>query len=381
MGCSFPPCGRNCWTLAETANQNAPDGLQRLLSKSKWDAEALRAQFEAEIYATLADTTTYWDLDETGFLKAGSHSIGVQRQYTGTAGKSANCQIAVFLAFSSSKGYALTDFRFFLPTSWAKDRKRCQAAGIPDDVVHQTKGKLAVDLLSKALAKGYEADWTTGDCVYGDSPDLRRFLVENQRGFVFAMHTDRLCQPISSPEAILIENAPSEVKVWQRCHILGSQGPLAYEWGALEVTYQDLRCTLVFRRRGKEVTAYLAWAPRAFELREVAQAICRRWDVERCFEEAKQEVGLDEFQARKWQSVHRHVILAMQAFWLLVQVKRRCRTSLPLARRYLRIPWQARPLEAAQLLLWTRFREWHTLKTTRSKWRSRLKLDSHEAPG
>lgn len=168
-GLLHSPCGRNCWTLAETANETSPDGMQRLLSKSKWDHEALRAQVESEIYATLEDTATYWDLDETGFLKAGSHSVGVQRQYTGTAGKCTNCQIAVFLAFSSAKGYGLTDFRFYLPETWAKDRKRCQAEGIPDDVAHQTKGKLGVEMLTKAVEKGYEADWTTGDCVYGDA--------------------------------------------------------------------------------------------------------------------------------------------------------------------------------------------------------------------
>ena len=347
--------------------------MQRVLSKYVWEHELFRQQMEAQIYTALHSSKTHWDLDETGFLKAGKHSVGTQRQYTGTAGKTTNCQVAVFLAFSSAKGYALTDFRLYLPESWLKDKARCRKAGIPEGTVFKTKGKLAVEVLSDALAKGYTADWTTGDCVYGDSRDLRDFLVEKHQAFVLAMHDDRLCQVLTQPESILIKEAHASVENWETFRIPGSQGWLPYEWGQLDVVYQGLACQLVFRRRRQEITAFLAWSEQDFSLIEVARAICRRWDIERCFEEAKQEVGLDEYQVRKWQSIHRHLILSMRAFWLLVQVKLLCGTSVPLARRYLRIPWSSHPPDPTNLYFWARFREWHSLKASLSRWRRRLK--------
>src|SRR5215204_2144399 len=158
---------RNGWQLAEALGERSPDGVQRLLRTARWDAEAVRDDLRAYVVEQLGDPEAVLVIDETGFLKKGSKSVGVARQYSGTAGRIENCQIGVFLAYASSRGHAFLDRALYLPQSWCDDRPRCQAAGIPDDVTFATKPELARRMLERALDAGVPAAWVTGDEVYG----------------------------------------------------------------------------------------------------------------------------------------------------------------------------------------------------------------------
>src|ERR1700733_15234701 len=140
---------KNGWTLAEWAGEVSPDGMQRLLRRADWDVDGVLIA------------------DDTGFLKKGIRSAGVQRQYSGTAGRTENCQVGVFLAYASVHGHALIDRELYLPASWTEDRERCRAAGIPDDVEFATKARLAQVMLARAIDARVPFAWFTADEVYG----------------------------------------------------------------------------------------------------------------------------------------------------------------------------------------------------------------------
>ena len=131
---------RNGWQLAEALGERSPDGVQRLLRTARWDAEAVRDDLRAYVVEQLGDPEAVLVIDETGFLKKGTKSVGVARQYSGTAGRIENCQIGVFLAYASPRGRAFLDRALYLPKAWAEDRLRRRAAGVPDEVAFATKG-------------------------------------------------------------------------------------------------------------------------------------------------------------------------------------------------------------------------------------------------
>ena len=142
---------KNSWTIAEQAGDLSPDGMQRLLNFYAWDAGVVRDDLRGYVLDTLADPSGVFVADETGFLKKGTHSAGVQRQYSGTAGRIENCQLGVFLTYVTGTGRALLDRELYLPVSWTDDRDRCREAGISDDVSFQTKPQLAQRMLARLL--------------------------------------------------------------------------------------------------------------------------------------------------------------------------------------------------------------------------------------
>jgi SRSO17 transposase len=143
---------KNSWWLAEQAGEVTPDGMQRLLNGSGWDADGVRDDLREYVVEQLGNSGAVLVLDETGFVKKGDHSAGVQRQDTGTVGKHENCQVAVFLAYAAPGGVALVDRDLYLPKSWTDDRMRCRVAGVPDEVAFQTKPQLGQAMLERALA-------------------------------------------------------------------------------------------------------------------------------------------------------------------------------------------------------------------------------------
>ncbi len=171
---------KNGWQLAEHAGDRAPDGMQRLLATYQWDADLVRDDLRAYVLEHVADPQAILVIDETGFLKKGRKSVGVQRQYSGTAGRIENCQIGVFLAYASCQGRTFIDRELYLPQTWAKEPARRQEAGVPEEVTFATKPHLAQRLLARALAAGLQVPWVTADEVYGSDPRLRRWL-EDQR--------------------------------------------------------------------------------------------------------------------------------------------------------------------------------------------------------
>ena len=165
---------KNCWTIAEHRGDTSPDGLQHLLSRAKWDAEAVRDDLRDYVIDAFGDPDAILILDETGDVKKGMHSVGVQRQYTGTAGRIENAQVAVYLTYAAPRGHALIDRALYVPRCWAEDPDRCDGAGIPSDKrCFATKPALARALLARAVAAKVPAAWVAADEVYGADPALR----------------------------------------------------------------------------------------------------------------------------------------------------------------------------------------------------------------
>src|SRR5512143_208238 len=178
---------KNGWQLAENAGDRTPDGVQDFLARMRWDADQVRDDLQAYVIAQLGDADAVLVLDETGFIKKGTKSVGVQRQYSGTAGRIENCQIGVFLGYASRHGRALIDRALYLPESWTHDPARCAAAGVPAAVAFTTKPKLGLAMLERALAAGVPCAFVTGDSVYGADSALRCGLERQQRGYVLAV--------------------------------------------------------------------------------------------------------------------------------------------------------------------------------------------------
>ena len=178
---------KNGWHLAEAAGDHTPAGIQEFLSRVHWDADALRDDLRAYVVEHLGDDDAVLVLDETGFLKKGTQSAGVHRQYSGTAGRIENCQIGVFLAYASRHGRALLDRALYLPQTWTADRARCRKAGIPDEVTFTTKPKIGRAMLDRARAAHLPFAWVTGDSVYGADSALRRAIEAAGKGYVLTV--------------------------------------------------------------------------------------------------------------------------------------------------------------------------------------------------
>jgi hypothetical protein len=226
---------KNCWTIAEQAGDATPDGMQHLLARAVWDADAVRDDVRALLVEHLGDQAAVLVIDETGDLKKGSHTVGVQRQYTGTAGKVDNAQVAVYLAYAADAGHGVIDRELYLPQGWLADPVRCRAAGIPDQVGFATKPELARRMLERALDAGVPAGWVTADEVYGNSPTLRGWLEGRQLPYVLAV---KATEPLPSPRgpstsaARLAEQIPSAC--WLRISAgQGAKGRRLYGWSRL----------------------------------------------------------------------------------------------------------------------------------------------------
>jgi SRSO17 transposase len=172
---------KNSWQLAEITGDPTPYAFQHVLGRADWDPETVRDRLRTYVTDYLGASDAVGVLDETGFLKKGTHSAGVARQYSGTAGRIENCQIGVFLAYATAQGQALLDRELYLPAEWTSDRDRCRQAGVPEHRSFATKPALAVQMLERTRVAGVELAWVTGDCIYGDARKLRRWLEQHQQ--------------------------------------------------------------------------------------------------------------------------------------------------------------------------------------------------------
>jgi SRSO17 transposase len=320
---------KNSWWLAEQAGEQTPDGMQRLLNGAGWDADSVRDDLRDYVVEQLGDPDAVLVLDETGFVKKGDRSAGVQRQYTGTAGKHENCQVAVFLAYAAAGGVALVDRDLYLPKSWTDDRTRCRAAGVPDEVAFKTKPQLGQAMLERALATGVPFGWVTGDTVYGGDRRLRMWLEEHAVRHVMAVKC-------TEPVWTLTEHGPGQVAAqdliaqvpaeqWLRINAGdGSKGKRYYDWTRVPLWRWGWPANVGFwllARRGLsdpgELAYYVCFAPADTPLVTLVGVAGRRWRVEEAFEQAKGEVGLDHYQVRQYLAWYRHVTLAMTALAFL----------------------------------------------------------------
>ncbi|MDQ3765087.1 MAG: IS701 family transposase, partial [Actinomycetota bacterium] len=225
---------KNSWTIAEQAGDLSPDGMQRLLNHYVWDADAVRDHLQSYVLGHLADPVPGVVVaDETGFLQKGVKSAGVQRQYSGTAGRIENCQIGVFLTYVSARGRALIDRELYLPKTWTDDRDRCAEAGIDDEVEFATKPVLARRMLERLIAAhGKQAvGWFTADEAYGDNPELRDWLEDRDINYVMVIScAQRFATPTGPRRADELARAAPKTG-WQRLSAgTGSKGHRLYDW-------------------------------------------------------------------------------------------------------------------------------------------------------
>lgn len=310
---------RNGWQLAEALGERSPDGVQRLLRTARWDADAVRDDLRAYVVEHLGDPQAVLVIDETGFLKKGTKSVGVARQYSGTAGRIENCQIGVFLGYASRHGHAFLDRALYLPKAWAEDAARREEAGVPPHVRFATKGELAKTMLARAFATAVPTGWVTGDEVYGNDGSLRRWLEGEQRSYVLAVaraHTvwDRGHQV---RVATLVGQIPEDA--WQRLDVgAGSKGPRVYDWACARLPYltePGWAPWLLLRRSLSDPTDlafYRAFGPEETTIAELARVAGTRWTIEESFQRAK-AIGLDQYEVRRWDGWYRHITLCLLA--------------------------------------------------------------------
>jgi SRSO17 transposase len=320
---------KNSWQLAEAAGDASPYGLQQFLYRATWDPDAVRDDLRAYVVEHLGDPQGILVVDETGFLKKGDKSAGVQPQYSGAAGRTANAQIGVFLTYAAPRGHTVLDRALYLPSSWTDDRARCRAAGIPDDVAFATKPALAQAMLARALGAGVPAAWVTADSIYGDVKYLRVWLEARPIGYVLAVsRQDTVAGPDWRQRRIAAYLDAPPADGWARLSAGdGAKGPRWYDWIRLPLIAPlvDGWERWVLLRRSvaapTELTAYVCFAPVGTTLADLVRVAGTRWTVEICFEAAKQEVGLDEYEVRSWTGWHRHITLACLAHAFLTVVR------------------------------------------------------------
>ncbi|MDQ2906147.1 MAG: IS701 family transposase [Chloroflexota bacterium] len=328
-GLMSPVERKNGWQLAEELGEHGPRGVQRLLGKADWDQEAVRDDLRAYVVEHLGEESAVLVVDETDFVKKGKQSAGVARQYSGTAGRRENSQVGVFLLYASSRGAAFLDRALYLPEEWMTDGIRCREAGIPDDVTFATKGELAKQMLSRAFAADIPVQWVAGDTVYGYD-ELRLWLDEQQKNYVLAVPETHLVwvagqhQPVGYGAALLPESAWAVLSAGE-----GSKGPRLYEWAWLQLPEQaeggSKRARWLLIRRNlldpSKRAYYRAAGPARTQRADLVRVAGSRWKIEEGLEEAKGEVGLDQYEVRGFRAWYRFVTLALLAHAILVVVR------------------------------------------------------------
>ena len=347
---------KNGWQVAEVIGDRTPDATQRLLYQAKWSADTARDRLLQYVIEVFGEEDGIAVVDETGFIKRGNRSVGVKRQYSGTAGKVENCQIGTFLSYATAKGHVFLDRRLYLPEEeWCNDLERREQAKVPADVVFQTKPEQAMAMLEHAWQAGVPVRWVAGDEVYGDSPDLRDLIARHECWYVLTVKastpvwTERPQVVESEPQkrgrprtkVRLAEGAPSATTVkevvacwsesrWQRLIVAeGEKGLITYDWACQRVVESrdglpGPDAWLVARRSlsdPTDIAYYLSNAPVETPLLKLAQVASTRYTVEQCIEEAKGETGLDEYEVRYWHSWLRHITLSMMAHAWLASVR------------------------------------------------------------
>ena len=310
---------KNGWQLAEHNGETTPDGMQRLLNAAKWDADAVRDDLRSYVVDHLGDESAVLVVDETGFLKKGTHSAGVARQYSGTAGRIENSQIGVFLVYATGgtshratpQTATFLDRELYLPKEWIQDKSRCQQASIPTSIGFTTKPQLAKAMIERAIGSQVPFSWVTADSIYGGDRKLRLFLEEQGRSFVLGI-------ACNEPLWAMTEQGPRQIHAqalvqqlsqdsWQTLSAGdGAKGPRLYDWTLCHLyryqpTSEDQAWGhwLLVRRslaKPQELAYYVVFAPSQTSLQQMVFVAGRRWSIESSFEVAKSQLGLDQYE-------------------------------------------------------------------------------------
>jgi len=326
------------WQLAEQAALSRPYRMQSLLGRSCWEADALRDVIRDEVVGCLGDPSGVLVVDETGFLKKGTHSVGVARQYSGTAGRVENCQVGVFLAYASHLGQALIDRRLYLPEAWAADAPRRRRVQVPEAVPFATKPQIACELISAALDAGVPCAWVLADALYGSDSRLRWMLEARHQPYVLAVRSNQHLRLLTAEG--LLQTDPAELAdalptdAWiSHAAGEGSKGIRLYDWARIALPWtvdEGFERWVLIRRSRQDPEArayYFVFAPAGTGLAELAGAAGLRWTIEECFQRAKEELGLDHCEARSWHGWHRHMTLCMAAAAFLARLSAQLRQA------------------------------------------------------
>ena len=372
--------------------------MQRLLRSARWDADEVRDDVRSYVLEHLGGDGVLI-VDETGFLKKGDRSAGVQRQYTGTAGRIENAQVGVFLAYASERGRALIDRRLYLPEhTWCEDSERRSGSGVPEDVEFATKPRLALQMIEAALDAGCPSSWVTGDEVYGQDPQLRSALEARGVGYVLAVACTTRVRINQDRTVVQADAAATALPpdAWHRQSAgSGAKGPRYYDWAWVQISSDANRCLLIRRNPATgELAFYLCWSPGQVALSAFVRVAGIRWCIEECFQAAKGQVGLDHYQVRHWTAWHRHITLAMLALAFLTAVatstrparsadpNRPARSSdpidltIPELRHLIGALFKRPSASVTTLLAWSNWRRRHQAQARRCHYRRRLTTSS-----
>jgi SRSO17 transposase len=346
---------RSVENIAEAIDGCVVRSLQKFIAQSPWSDDRLLEQLHGHVAEVLGEPDATLNVDETGFPKKGTKSVGVKRQYAGCLGRTDNCQVGVFVNYRSTKGHTLIDRRLFLPEEWAADATRRAEAGVPEAVVFRTKPQLALEMVQQALARRVPFRWVTGDSVYGDSPTfvqgvrgLGKWYVVDTSADARVWSTEPAVVPAGTkgtrgrpttrpraatkPERVDAVVAGLPATAWTRVVVAeGSQGPRLFEYACLWVWFSEEglpsgRERLLVRRsvgQQAEIKCHRSNAPAEVALEELARVRGGHWSVEQSFQAAKGECGLDEYETRGWVGWHHHTALSLLALWFLGLQKRR----------------------------------------------------------
>ncbi len=321
---------KNGWQLAEHLGEATPDGVQHLLARADWDADAVRDDLIRYAAEHLGHDEGVLVVDETGFLKKGRKSVGVARQYSGTAGRIENCQIGVFLGYVTEKGRALIDRELYLPKEWAGDAPRRKEAGVPAVVGFATKLVLARRMMDRAVESGVPMRWVTADAVYGSDYHFRIAIEKHGLGYVVGVRTDfAVCWGLRQVRTRnLLAEVPADA--WQRLSCGdGAKGPRLYDWALLRTNSPEPEAYarwLLIRRSvtdPSEVAYFACGGPPGIGLEDLVGVAGARWAIEDLFELAKGDCGLNEYEVRSWVGWHRHVTLSLFALAALAVIRSR----------------------------------------------------------
>jgi SRSO17 transposase len=327
------------WLMAEAAGLERPWRMQGLLGRSSWSADGLRDLVRSYVLETLADPAGVLVVDETGFVKKGDASVGVARQYSGTAGRIENSQIGVFLAYASRWGQVLIDRRLYLPKSWAADAARRTKASVPADIEFATKLELAADMIGEALDAGVSCAWVLADAVYGSDSKFRRMLQARGQPYVLAVKSSHTLRFVTQEEVVIRTDPVTIAQGLQDGDWTtlpageGTKGLRLHDWATHPLWREPVNGfthSLLFRRNRRnpeQLVFYFAFAPVGTTLADLAGAAGLRWTIEECFERAKDDLGLDHCEARSWHGWHRHISLVMAAAAFLARLSAQLRIS------------------------------------------------------
>lgn len=329
---------KNGWTLAETVGDAGPERMQRLLNFYAWDTDGLRDDVRDVVVECLGDAQRgVLVVDETGFLKKGTKSAGVARQYSGTAGRIENSQIGVFLAYASDHGRALIDRELYLPKEWTDDRARCRDAGIEDDVGFATKQVLAQRMIERAVAAGMPFAWVTADELYGQDTKFRLWL--EGRGVAHVVAVPRNAMVVSMElTKVRVDRVIADLDEtgWQRLSCGdGTRGPRVSDWAVVDIRpLRDPRYGhwLLARRSitdPTDIAYYVCFGSADTPANELVRVAGARWAIEECFQTTKNETGLDHYQVRGYPAWYRHITLSMAAAAFLVVLRTVAKKGAP----------------------------------------------------